>query len=359
MLHVSMSENHSQSKSYGFFLNDHFGLNHLSYQSFSLPALKSDEAQVRLTHSALNYRDLLMVEGKYNPGQALPLIPCSDGVGIVEAVGEHCDLSVGQRVIPLFSQGWGSGQPSRVITETTLGGPLDGTLRTHANFKEAGLVPVPEYLTDEEASTLGCAALTAWSALVELNQVSAGQHVLCIGTGGVSLFAAQIAALHGARVTLTSRDTEKLNRVLSSTGFYPYTDHIQPFLIEDSRGWGRALKKKHGEVDHVIEVGGAGTLDESISAVRAGGTISLIGVLAGGSAPVNLTPVLMRQIKIQGVIVGHREGMLNMLKAFEHNRLKPIISSLFTLQDAVSAFRALKAAQHVGKIVLIHDEEKR
>lgn len=333
---------------------DRFGLDQLRYQEVERGALRAGEARVRITHSALNYRDLMMVEGQYNPRQPLPLIPCSDGVGVITEVSEGSTLEVGQRVIPLFSQGWASGEPSQRITQTTLGGPLAGTLSEEGVFHERGLVPAPSYLSDPEASTLGCAALTAWSALIELGQLKPGAHVLCIGTGGVSLFAAQIAALTGARITLTSRSEEKLDAALNHPALTPFAHAITPHCIAGEERWGRVIRSRFGEVDHVVEVGGAGTLDQSLSATRPGGTISLIGVLAGGASKVNLTPVLMRQIKIQGVIVGHREGMLRMLKAFTVAQVRPLIAQHFELAQAVEAFTYLREARHIGKIVLNH-----
>ena len=183
-------------------LQESFGLEYLKTVTTSRPIVRPGQVRVSISHSALNYRDLMMVKGQYNPRQSLPLIPCSDGVGKIIEVGEKSPWQGGERVIPLFSQGWREGEPGRHVTDTTLGGPLSGTLRDEGLFNADGVVEVPHYLTDAEASTLGCAALTAWSALVELGSLRSGSHVLCIGTGGVSLFATQIAAISGARVTL-------------------------------------------------------------------------------------------------------------------------------------------------------------
>jgi NADPH:quinone reductase-like Zn-dependent oxidoreductase len=336
-------------------LQTSFGVDHLCMKAADRAILPAGHVGIQLSHSALNYRDLLMVEGQYNPRQPLPLIPCSDGVGVIDEVNATSPWQVGQRVIPTFSQSWLDGEPTRQLTQSTLGGPLDGTLRRYAHFAEDGLVSVPTYLTDAEASTLGCAALTAWSALIELGQLSAGSHVLCIGTGGVSLFAAQIAAISGARVTLISRHQYKLDMVMNHPNIQSFSHLITPIHTPTNQPWGKQVKQMTGAVDHVVEVGGAGTLKESIISVRPGGTISLIGVLSGGGGALNLTPVLMRQIKIQGVIVGHKAGCERMLKAFETHQLRPILSTQrFNLHEADQAFRYLQSAQHVGKIVITH-----
>ena len=323
-----------------------FGLKNLTLVEKSYPAPPPHHALVKLSNASLNYRDLLMIMGLYNPRQPLPLIPCSDGVGEVVAIGEGCALSIGERVLPLFSQGWQAGEPTIEITQTTLGGPLDGTLATHICLAERGLVRAPDYLTDPQAGTLSCAALTAWSALIELGQLKPGDRVLCIGTGGVSLFATQIASHMGAEVFLTSRSEAKLDRVAD-------LDIGAHHLIHTPKGekWGKRLRgMTDGGVDHVVEVGGAGTLSHSLSAVRPGGTISLIGVLSGGAAPLNLLPILMRQVKVQGVIVGHRESFERMLKMFALHKICPVISERFSLYDAPLAFECMQNAEHIGKI---------
>ncbi len=350
-----MREHHIQGKYWAVTVEEEFGLDSLVMREQSHEAIRAGEARVQLSHSALNYRDLMMIEGRYNPRQSLPLIPCSDGVGVVSEVTDSTSWSVGDRVIPIFSQDWRDGEPSRRVTESTLGGPLPGTLRQSAVFTTGGLVAVPDYLTDAEASTMGCAALTAWSALIELGKIKAGDHVLCIGTGGVSLFAAQIAAMSGARVTLLSRSEEKLARVLSHPHLSPYTSYITPIFTPADQPWGKRVREERGEVDHVVEVGGAGTLSQSLRVVRAGGVISLIGVLSGGGGELNLTPVLMRQVRIQGVIVGHKAGLMRMLKAFSTHELRPVLDErAFHLSEARQAFEYLKAAQHTGKVVIQH-----
>ena len=329
-------------------IQNSFGVSQLKHSTRAIPKPKATEAVIKMSYASLNYRDLLMVEGLYNPKQALPLIPCSDGVGVVVDTGESCSLPIGTRVIPIFSQSWLAGEPTTEITRNTLGGPLDGTLGQYMCLDESGLVVAPEYLTDAEAATLGCAGLTAWSALFELGNLKSGERVLCIGTGGVSCFAAQLASAAGAEVILTSRSSEKLDRV-KALGLQ--VDHM---VHTSDYAWGKTIKsmtKGYG-VDHVIEVGGAQTMTQSLKAVRPGGTISLIGILSGAAAPLNLLPILMRQIKVQGVIVGHKEGFHRMNAALQKTRVRPIISGTFDHLQVPQAFEMLKAGEHVGKICI-------
>ncbi|HXT22158.1 MAG TPA: NAD(P)-dependent alcohol dehydrogenase, partial [Thermoanaerobaculia bacterium] len=258
-----------------------FGRDHLRLVERADPEPAAGELLLRLRAASLNYRDLMMVEGRYNPRQPLPLVPCSDGVGEVLAVGAGArGFAVGDRVCPIFAPRWLAGEPDRERMRTTLGGPLDGTLRERMTIAAEAVVRPPEQLSDAEAASLPCAAVTAWSALVEQGRLRAGETVLVLGTGGVALFALQIALLHGARVIVTSSSDEKLERV-RSMGAWETVNYTR------EKAWGKRVRELAGDgVDHVIEVGGAGTLAESLRAVRMGGTVHLIGVLAGGEASV-------------------------------------------------------------------------
>jgi len=296
--------------------------------------------------ASLNYRDLLMVRGSYDRRASMPLIPCSDGVGVVEAVGEGCSLKVGQRVAGLFCQSWMAGNPPVGLTRTTLGGPLPGMLRTHAVLPEKGVIEVPHYLSDAEAATLPCAALTAWSALVTYGHTGPGDAVLTLGTGGVSLFAVQFALLCGARVLSTTSSTEKAER-LRDMG----VEEVFDYLEEPT--WGRAARKHVGAgVDHVVEVGGAGTLGQSLDAVRPGGTVSMIGVLAASEQPLSVLPVLMKQIRVQGIFVGHRQGFRAMNRALSTSGLRPVVDRIFDWGEVPAAFDYLASGQHFGKVVV-------
>lgn len=326
-----------------------FGLENLRRVERPDPEPGPREVAVQLRARSLNFRDLLMVRGKYNPRQRLPLVPLSDGVGEVVAVGEGVQrVKVGDRVSPIFAQRWIAGRPTKTELRSTLGGPVDGTLCERMVCDEQAVVHVPEHLSDEQAATLPCAAVTAWSALVTHGRVAAGETVLVQGTGGVSVFALQLAKLLGARVIATSSSDAKLERVRTLGADETINYRTTP-------DWGKAAAKLAGGdgVDHVVEVGGAGTLDQSIRAVRPGGTISLIGVLAGGAAPVNLTPVLMQDIRVQGVLVGHRQSFEAMVRAVAHHRLEPVVDRVFGFDEAPAAFEYLASQKHIGKVCLV------
>lgn len=325
-----------------------FGLDHLKLTERPDPEPGAGQVRVRVRAVSLNRRDLMMVEGQYNPRQPLPLVPCSDGVGEVVAVGpgvEH--VEVGDRVCGLFCQRWEAGAPDREALRTTLGGPLDGMLAEEVVLPERGVAKVPAYLTDEEAATLPCAALTAWSALVTQSETKPGDVVLTLGTGGVSLFAVQIARLLGARVILTSSSHDKLARAkeLGAEAGIHYGEEPE---------WGRAARALAGGegVDHVLELGGAGTFEQSLKAVRLGGHISVIGALAGNKQPISLTPVLMGNLRVQGVFVGHRQGFIAMCRAFEAAKLRPVVDEVVPFSEARAAFERMKREQHFGKICI-------
>ncbi len=326
-------------------LDGGFGLEHLTLTERPVPEPGPGQVLVKLSHASLNYRDWLMVSGDYNPRLPMPLVVASDGVGRVEAQGNGVRLPLGARVCPLFAPGWLDGDPEPDVFSTTLGGPRDGTLTEYLVADESAVIQLPEYLNDEEAACLPCAALTAYSALVTLGKLQPGQHVLCLGTGGVSLFALQFAKALGAVVTITSGSNDKLARArqLGADETLNYVEHPE---------WGRRIRDATGGVDQVIEVGGAGTLEQSLRAVRPGGTISLIGVLAGHTGPIRLLPIVMRQLEVQGVFVGHKQSFEKMLQLMERHRIHPAVGARFELSQYAAALEALRSQQHFGKICL-------
>ncbi len=325
-----------------------FGLENLILTERPQPEPGPGQVRLRVAAVSLNYRDLLMVRGHYNPRQPLPLVPLSDGVGIIDAMGDGVSgLAVGDRVAGLFSQRWAAGPPTREALSSTLGGPLDGMLAEQVVLDAVGVVPVPAHLSDEQAATLPCAALTAWSALVTVGGIRAGDTVLVQGTGGVSTFALAFARMHGARVIATTGQAHKVDS-LRERGAWQVVDYRQ-----DPR-WGktvRSLTDGRG-VDHVVEVGGVGTLDQSLRAVRPGGTISLIGVLGGVQADLNLTAALMNHVRIQGIFVGHRESFAAMNRAITEHELQPRVDRIFAFEQAVEAFEYLASGAHVGKVCI-------
>ncbi|MCI0569471.1 MAG: NAD(P)-dependent alcohol dehydrogenase [Myxococcaceae bacterium] len=325
-----------------------FGLDNLVLAERPSPVPGPGQVVVQVVAASLNYRDWLMVEGHYNPRQPLPLVPVSDGVGRVLAVGPGVQrVRVGDRVAGAFFPHWVSGEPTRERMRLALGGPLDGALCEEWLLPEEGVVHVPEHLTDEEAACLPCAAVTAWNALAVRGRVLPGDTVLVQGTGGVSLFALQFARMVGARVVLTSSSDEKLARAkaMGAWGGLNYRE-----LPE----WGKEARRLTGGegVDHVVEVGGAGTLAQSLRAVRPGGQVSLIGVLAGGSGEVSLIPVLMQNVRVQGITVGDRESFEAMNRAVTQHGLRPVVDRVFPLEEVHAAFRHLASGAHFGKVVV-------
>jgi len=309
------------------------------------PEPAAGELLLRLRAASLNYRDLLMVEGRYNPKQPLPFVPCSDGVGEVLAVGAGArGFAVGDRVCPIFAPRWLAGEPDRERLRTTLGGPLDGTLRQTMTIGAESVVRPPQHLSDAEAAALPCAAVTAWSALVEQGHLRAGETVLVLGTGGVALFALQVALLHGARVIVTSSSDAKLERV-RAMGAWETVNYAR------EKAWGKRVRELAGDgVDHVIEVGGAGTLPESLRAVRMGGTVHLIGVLAGGEASLLLAPIFMQQVRVQGVLVGPKSSFEALNRALAQHEVRPVVDRIFAFEEVPAAFDHMAAGAHFGKI---------
>lgn len=323
-----------------------FGLHNLALEEQDIPEPGPGQLRVKVAAVSLNYRDLLMVQGAYDPRQPLPLVPASDGVGVVDAIGPGVDAGLlGQRVAGMFAQGWLDGPPQRATARATLGGPLPGMLREYAVLQADGVAQVPEHLDDVQASTLPCAALTAWSALHTLGGVRPGDTVLVQGSGGVSSFALDFARAGGARVIATSRSAEKAAALVERGA-------DEAVVTSDEPAWGKAVRRLTGGrgVDLVVEVGGAGTLGQSLRAVRLGGTIAMIGVLSGGRAEVDMTPVLMGQVRVQGVLVGHRAGFEAMSRCIERHRLEPRVDSVYALEDARAAFDRLASGAQRGKI---------
>jgi NADPH:quinone reductase-like Zn-dependent oxidoreductase len=329
-------------------LSGAFGLDNLRIEELAEPRPGPGQVVLRMRAASLNYRDLRMVEGSYNPRQSLPLVPVSDGVGEVVAVGDWVTrVRIGDRVSPTFAQRWFAGEPTTAELRSTLGGPLPGTLSELMLVDAEGVVPVPEYLSDVEAACLPCAALTSWNALVTLGRVRPGDFVITQGTGGVSIFGVQLARLLGAHVIATTGSDDKMER-LRELGAHEVINYKR------DPEWGKAARALTGGrgVDLVLDVGGGTTLAQSIRAVRPAGHISVIGVLAGVASDLNLLPILMQGLRLQGVFVGHRRSFEAMNRALAESRLKPVVDRVFELDETRAALEHLKSGQHFGKVCI-------
>lgn len=325
-----------------------FGIGKLALAERDQPHAGPGEVLVKMHAASLNYRDAMVVSGTYNPRMKLPAVPFSDGSGEVVAVGENVtEWEIGDRVCSTVIAGWYNGEPSAEKSKTAIAaGGADGILREYAAFSAKSIVRVPEHLSFEEAATLPCAAVTAWNALVVSGNVKAGDTVLTLGTGGVSIFAVQIAKHFGARVISTSSSDEKLARVKDLGA----DETINYRLRED---WDKAVLDLTGGrgVDHVIEVGGTGTLARSVKSVRVGGHVALIGALdrAGEFNPV---PVFMKGIRMQGIFVGSREMFTGLNSMIEKSKMKPVVDRMFEFDQAREALEYMASGSHFGKIVL-------
>jgi NADPH:quinone reductase-like Zn-dependent oxidoreductase len=303
---------------------------------------------VRLKAATLNYRDLLTVKGGYGSRQKFPLIPGSDGAGVVESVGPGVtEFAPGDRVIGSFFEGWLGGEPSEVKMRTALGGAVDGVLCEYRVWPSAALVRTPDHLTDAEAAALPCAGLTAWSAVVKLGNARPGQTVLTQGTGGVSIFALQFAKMMGARVIATSSSEAKIEKLKRLGADVTMNYKTTP-------DWGKLARQQTGRgVDLVVEVGGVGTLNESIRATKIGGTIAFIGVLAGQpQTEPRISLMVMQQQRLQGTTVGSVEDLQAMADAIALNRMQPVVDRTFPFAEAKAAFVYMASGAHFGKVAI-------
>jgi NADPH:quinone reductase-like Zn-dependent oxidoreductase len=323
------------------------GIDSLKLSERPTPKPGAGEVLMRVRAVSLNYRDLALVRGGLARMMKLPLVPVSDGAGDVVEVGPGCvHLKKGDRVAAIFTQGWLSGPPYAGMYTSSLGGGVDGMLSEYVVLREDGFVRIPDYMTFEDAATLPCAAVTSWNALVTEGHLRSGDTVLVMGTGGVSVFAMQIAMIHGARVIATSSSDAKLKRLkeLGASAVINY---------KTSPAWDKAVLELTGGLgaDHVVEIGGAGMLPQSINAVKTGGVVSLIGIL-GGAGSVDPMPLLFKNARVQGILVGSREMFEEMNRAFEVNHVKPIIDKVFPFDQARDAYRHLESGAHFGKVVI-------
>jgi NADPH:quinone reductase-like Zn-dependent oxidoreductase len=326
-------------------LESAYGLENLKIVEKPDPKPGPGQIVVAIKVASLNYRDLATVTA---PSGRIPFIPCSDGAGVVTAIGEGVSrVKVGDHVASLFFQTWLAGEATQKALSGALGGTLDGVLQEKMLLSEQGVTPIPAGYSDEEAATLPCAALTAWRGLVIMGQVKSGDVVVLQGTGGVSIFALQFAKAAGATVIITSSSDEKLQRAKELGADYLINYRSTPDWAKEVR----RITSNRG-ADHVVEVGGAGTFEQSLRAIRIGGKIAVIGVLGGWVKDLNVASIFATNAVINGITVGSREHFESMTRAIEANGIKPVIDQRFPLAEARAAFESMKAGSHFGKIVV-------
>src|SRR5512137_107028 len=333
-----------------FQIEGDWGMDNLKLSVRPQPVPGPGDVLLRMRASSLNYRDLVVPDRGYGSHTGtLPLIPVSDGVGEVVAVGtEVRRVAVGDRVCPAFFPHWVSGEPS-LERMTSLGGPIDGTMAEYMCLPEAGVAKAPPHLTDVEAATLPCAALTAWSALVTSGATKPGDRVLVQGCGGVALFAVAFAKLLGAHVTVITSSDERIARVKAHGADAAINYRAVP-------DWAKATREITAGrgYDLIVELGGEKTLPQSLKCIRPGGTVAMIGILSGSAMSTSLGLIITRQVRLQGVTVGHRDGFEAMLRAIEQHRLKPVVDRVFAFEELKEAMAYLQSGAQFGKVCLAH-----
>lgn len=324
--------------------------NGLSIVEKPIPEVGPGMALVRVRATSLNYRDHMIKAGGYGSSDGLAgTIPLSDGVGDVAAAGSGVTrVKAGDRVAVNFFPHWIDGEPTPELLRSAMGAPgFDGMLAEYVLRPAESLVHIPQHLSYEEAATLPCAAVTAWFALFETFDLKPGMTVVVQGTGGVSVFALQFAKAAGARVIATSSKNEKLARAkaLGADDLINYAEAPE---------WDKVVRKLTGKrgADLIVEVGGTGTLEKSINAVKQGGAIAVIGVLSGGAAQINLIPILWKQVRLHGVYVGSRVMFDRMTQRITELKLKPVVEHVFGFNEAAEAYAMQAAQTHFGKVVI-------
>jgi NADPH:quinone reductase-like Zn-dependent oxidoreductase len=310
---------------------------------------QAGEVLVRMRAASLNYRDLIIARGEAGLKNLQGRVPLSDGAGEVVSVGAGVtQWKAGDRVAGTFFRRWQAGRFRMEYHDAALGGSVDGVLQQYATFPEDSLVRLPSPFSFEDGSTLPCAGVTAWSALVTRGELAPGDVVLLQGTGGVSIFGLQIAVAGGARVLITSSSDAKLQRARELGAHETINYRTTPEW--DQEVW--RLTEKRG-VDHILEVGGPDTLARSLNAVAAGGHIAQIGVLTGfGASDASIFPLVQRNAHMNGIYVGSREGFEAFVRFLEVKRIHPVIDRVFGFDEARDAYRYMESGQHFGKVVI-------
>jgi alcohol dehydrogenase len=325
------------------------GIDNLRLKELPDPKPGPGEVLVRLRAASLNFRDVLALQGGYGSRQKTSgLIPLSDGAGEVVEVGPGVRrFKAGDRVVNTFFPGWLAGPPDERFLMRDLGGMEDGVACELRVFSEEAVLPIPSGMSFVEASTLPCAAVTAWNAVRAHGRTGPEHVVLTQGSGGVAIFALQFARAAGARVIAISSAMEKLQR-LQALGAQHGINY------RDEPEWGKTARKLTGGagVDLVVETAGAETLKQSIRATRLGGMIAMIGMVSGTSAEVNLPIVAMGSLRIHGIAVGSREHLQQALAACATNGIKPVIDRVVPLADLAEAVRHVQSGKQFGKVCI-------
>lgn len=323
------------------------GVDTLNLATRETPEPGPGQVRVKMNANSINYRDLATIEDPVSRGLPFPTVPNSDGAGVISAVGEGAPWSVGDRVTSCFFEEWTAGEISAAAMASALGGARQGVLAEEVILPVDGVIVTPSHLSDAEAATLPCAALTAWHALTLPRPVMAGETVLLLGTGGVSVFAQQFCAIMGAKTIVTSSSDEKLERMKTLGA-------NQTINYRDTPDWDAAVLEMTGGVgvDRVVEVGGPGTFDKSVNAVRVGGIVGLIGILTGIAGQAAPTAIMRKSVTVRGIYVGSRAIFADMNKAIAAHGIKPVIDQRFGFEDAKAAYHTMRAAGHFGKLVI-------
>lgn len=333
-----------------FQIEGEWGMDHLKLSTRAEPVAGPGQVLVRMKASSLNFRDLVVPERGYGSYTGtLPLIPISDGVGVVCAVGAGVTrVAVGDRVCPAYFQSWFGGEPNLERLTQSLGGPIDGTMTEVMCLSEQGVVKAPAHLSDAQAASLPCAALTAWSAMSS-GAVKAGDRVLVQGCGGVALFAVQFAKLLGAQVTVLTSSDERMERVKALGADAVINYRAVP-------EWAKATRElTDGKgYDMIMELGGEKTLPQSLRCIRPGGMIAMIGILSGGALSAALGLIITRQVRLQGITVGHRDGLEAMMRAIDMHKLQPVVDRSFAFEELKEAMAYLKSGAQFGKVCIAH-----
>ena len=330
-------------------IQEHGSIDGLALVEQPEPQPAPGEILVRVRAVSLNYRDLITLDRQRPGNLPPPLVPCSDGAGEVVAIGEGVTRwKVGDRVAAIFFHDWVSGPFAMRYHGGAGGGSAHGMLREFVALPEHACVPVPDHLSFAEGATLPCAAVTAWQALFTRGALASGETVLALGTGGVSIFALQLATAAGAKVIVTSSSEGKLERARAMGAWQTINYKTTPDW--DKEVW--RLTEKHG-VDHVVEVGGPGTLGRSMNSVACGGQIALIGVLTGFDPPdASLFPIMARNVRLDGIYVGSRADFESLNSFLANHGIHPVIDQTFPMAEVRAAFTHLRSGAHFGKIVI-------